>query len=115
MLGRSLEAADTLAQQSINAEVIDLRTLNPLDTHTLAQSVSRTGRAVIVTEDTLTGGVGAEIAARLQSEAFDFLEAPIARVSGEDIPIPVSPDLETASVPTVASIVKATQIVVGKP
>lgn len=115
MLQRSLEAADTLAQAGISAEVIDLRTLNPLDTETLAQSVSRTGRAVIVTEDTLTGGVGAEIAARLQSEAFDFLEAPIARVSGEDIPIPVSPDLETASVPTIESIVNATRIVLGKP
>ena len=114
MLQRSLEAAEALAQQGINAEVIDLRTLNPLDTDTLAQSVSRTGRAVIVTEDTLTGGVGAEIAARLQSEAFDFLEAPIARVSGEDIPIPVAPDLETASVPTVDSIVKATRLVVGQ-
>ena len=114
MLQRSLEAAETLAQQGINAEVIDLRTLNPLDTETLAQSVSRTGRAVIITEDTLTGGVGAEIAARLKSEAFDFLEAPIARVSGEDIPIPVSPNLEAASVPTVESIVQATRVVVGK-
>jgi pyruvate/2-oxoglutarate/acetoin dehydrogenase E1 component len=115
MLQRSLAAAETLAQAGIDAEVIDLRTLNPLDTDTLAQSVSRTGRAVIVTEDTLTGGVGAEIAARLQADAFDFLEAPIARVSGEDIPIPVSPDLETASVPTIESIVNATRIVLGKP
>ncbi|MEM7734152.1 MAG: alpha-ketoacid dehydrogenase subunit beta [Deinococcota bacterium] len=111
MLHRTLEAAKLLAQEDdVNAEVIDLRTLNPLDSDTLAESVSRTGRAVVISEDTFTGSVAAELVARLQVDAFDFLEAPILRVCGEDIPIPVSPELEAAAVPDVMRIVQAARL-----
>ncbi len=104
MLHFALEAAATLAGDGIEAEVIDLRTLNPLDRDTMVASVAKTGRALVVTEDTLTAGVSAEIAAVLQEEAFDWLEEPVIRLAGEDIPIPVAPDLETGSIPSPARI-----------
>lgn len=95
-----LQAAEALAAEGIEAEVIDLRTLNPLDTDTLAQSVRKTGRALVVSEDTLTAGASAEISALIQEECFDYLEEPILRLAGEDVPIPVAPKLEAASVPS---------------
>ena len=104
MLHFALEAAGTLAGEGIEAEVIDLRTLNPLDRETMVASVAKTGRALVVTEDTLTAGVSAEIAAILQEEAFDWLEEPVIRLAGEDIPIPVAPDLEAGSIPSPARI-----------
>jgi pyruvate dehydrogenase E1 component beta subunit len=107
MLHRCLEAAEELANSGIDAEVIDLRTLRPLDTETFVNSVSKTGRALIVTEDTLTGGVSAEISARVQEGAFDFLEEPIMRLAGEDIPVPVSPTLEAHAIPTTDLIARA--------
>ena len=105
MLHFALEAAGTLAGEGIEAEVIDLRTLNPLDRETMVASVAKTGRALVVTEDTLTAGVSAEIAAILQEEAFDWLEEPVIRLAGEDIPIPVAPNLEAGSIPSPARIV----------
>jgi pyruvate dehydrogenase E1 component beta subunit len=99
MVGESLTAADMLAADGISAEVIDLRTLNPLDDATLAQSVRRTHRAIVVTEAHQTGGFSAELSARLHELCFDHLEEPVVRVAGEDIPIPVSPALERGSVP----------------
>lgn len=104
MVHFALEAADALAGEGIEAEVIDLRTLNPLDRETMVASVAKTGRALVVTEDTLTAGVSAEIAAILQEEAFDWLEEPVIRLAGEDIPIPVAPDLEAGSIPSPARI-----------
>ena len=88
-----------LAAQGVSAEVIDLRTLNPLDDETIAASVRRTHRAMVVTEAHLTGGFSAELSARIHESCFDHLEDPVARVAGEDIPIPVSPALERGSVP----------------
>lgn len=99
MVQESLTAADMLAAEGISAEVIDLRTLNPLDDATLAQSVRRTHRAIVVTEAHQTGGFSAELSARLHELCFDHLEEPVVRVAGEDIPIPVSPALERGSVP----------------
>ncbi|MDR6291528.1 pyruvate dehydrogenase E1 component beta subunit [Inquilinus ginsengisoli] len=107
MVFTALEAAETLAGHGIEAEVIDLRTLNPLDHETMTASLRRTGRAIVLTEDALTGGVSAELSARLQEGAFDFLEEPILRLAGEDVPIPVAPGLEQAAIPQAAGVVAA--------
>ena len=100
MVHVALAAAETLAGDGIALEVIDLRTLNPLDMDTVTESVTRTGRALVVSEGPLTGGVAAELAARISEECFDYLEDPVIRIAGEDIPIPVAPALEAASIPT---------------
>jgi pyruvate dehydrogenase E1 component beta subunit len=109
MVFTALEAAERLAGQGISAEVIDLRTLNPLDMATVAASVQRTGRAVVISEAHLTAGVAAELAARIGEECFDFLEDPVIRIAGEDVPIPVSPDLEAAAIPQAPLIVEVVQ------
>ena len=107
MVHVSLAAAATLAKRGIEAEVIDLRTLNPLDMATVSASVRRTGRAVVVTEAVLTCGPSAEIGMRIQEDCFDWLEEPVIRLAGEDIPIPVALDLEKSSIPTEDVIVNA--------
>jgi acetoin:2,6-dichlorophenolindophenol oxidoreductase subunit beta len=104
MLHESLSAAETLAAKGIDAEVIDLRCLNPLDEAPFLASVRRTGRAMVVTEAAVTGSVASEIAARVQEMCFDWLEEPVLRLGGEDIPIPVSPALERGSIPSAALI-----------
>jgi pyruvate dehydrogenase E1 component beta subunit len=106
MVHVALEAAKALADRDIDVEVIDLRTLNPLDFATVGESVERTGRAAVVSEGALTCGVAAELAARISEECFDFLEEPVARIAAEDIPISVSPALERASIPTVELMVE---------
>jgi pyruvate dehydrogenase E1 component beta subunit len=103
----ALEAADELARAGISAEVIDLRTLLPLDMAAIARSVTRTHRAVIVHEAVLNGGVGAEIAARIGSELFDELDAPVLRVGCPFAPIPFAPELEQALLPRSGDIVHA--------
>ena len=107
----ALKAADELAKEGIEAEVIDLRTLRPLDTDTLVASVKKTGRAVAVEEGWQQSGVGAEIAARLMEHAFDYLDAPVARVSGKDVPMPYAANLEKLALPTVADVVAAAKAV----
>ncbi len=103
---RALEAAERLAAEGIEAEVIDPRTLKPLDEDTLMSSICKTGRVLIVHEAPLTGGFGGELAALFAGgEAFDYLDAPIRRLAGRDIPIPYNPILERASVPQVEDIV----------
>ena len=105
---RSAAAAERLAGEGIDAEVIDLRSLRPIDFPTIAQSVRRTHRLLIVYEGVKTMGIGAEIAALVaESEVFDFLDAPIARLGGADAPIPYNPVLEKASVPQEDDIVAA--------
>jgi pyruvate dehydrogenase E1 component beta subunit len=104
MVFTALDAAQELAGFGIDVEVIDLRTLNPLDIATVVASVQRTGRAVVVSEAYLTAGVAAELAARISEECFDHLEDPVIRIAGEDVPIPVSPDLESAAIPQVPLI-----------
>ena len=104
MVHESLAAAVTLAALGIEAEVIDLRCLNPLDDAPLFASVRRTGRAMVVAEAAVTGSVASEIAARVGERCFDWLEEPVVRVGGEDIPIPVSPALERGSIPQASLI-----------
>jgi len=96
----ALQAAEKLSAKGIEATVIDLRTLTPLDFETIRPFVEQSGRAMVVTESVMTAGVAAELAARISEECFDYLQDPVVRVAGEDIPISVSPKLETASVPT---------------
>ena len=100
MLHESLAAADRLAAAGVEAEVIDLRCLNPMDEAPLIEAVKRTGRAMVVTEAAVTGSVASDIAARLTEVCFDWLEEPILRVGGEDIPIPLAPALERGSIPS---------------
>jgi pyruvate dehydrogenase E1 component beta subunit len=107
----ALKAADELAKDGIEAEVIDLRTLRPMDTDTLVASVKKTGRAVTVEEGWQQNGVGAEIAARLMEHAFDYLDAPVARVSGKDVPMPYAANLEKLALPSVAEVVEAAKAV----
>jgi pyruvate/2-oxoglutarate/acetoin dehydrogenase E1 component len=105
-VGVALQAAEALARDGIEAEVVDLRTLVPLDTETVLDSVRKTGRLVCIEEGTRTGGVGAEIAARVAEEAYEYLDAPIRRVATPDIPIPFSPVLEDAALPKVDGIIR---------
>lgn len=108
MVPRALEAAEKLAAEGIEIEVVDPRCLKPLDTETIIQSVSKTGRLLIAHEAPITGGFGGELAAVIaQSEAFDFLDAPIRRVAGRDVPIPYNRTLERAAVPQVEDIIAA--------
>jgi pyruvate dehydrogenase E1 component beta subunit len=107
----ALKAADELAKEGIDAEVIDLRTLRPMDTDTLVASVKKTGRAVTVEEGWQQNGVGAEIAARLMQHAFDYLDAPVLRVSGKDVPMPYAANLEKLALPSVAEVVEAAKAV----
>jgi pyruvate dehydrogenase E1 component beta subunit len=112
MVHKALKAAELLDKDGIDAEVIDPRTLTPLDRKTLVGSVKKTGRIVIVTEDCKSGGVSAEIAAAISEEALDFLDAPIKRVTAPDTPIPFSPPLEQFVIPSEQSIVQAVKEVV---
>jgi pyruvate dehydrogenase E1 component beta subunit len=112
MVHKALAAAQTLAQEGVNVEVIDPRTLTPLDKTTIVKSVKKTGRVVVVSEDCKTTGVSAEIAAVVAEEAIDYLDAPIKRVTGADTPIPFSPTLEQFVIPNEKSIVKAVKEVV---
>jgi pyruvate dehydrogenase E1 component beta subunit len=107
----ALKAADELAKEGIEAEVIDLRTLRPLDTDTIIASVKKTGRAVTVEEGWQQSGVGAEIAARIMEHAFDYLDAPVARVSGKDVPMPYAANLEKLALPSAAEVVEAVKAV----
>ncbi len=107
----ALKAADELAKEGIEAEVIDLRTLRPMDTETIVNSVKKTGRAVTVEEGWAQSGVGAEIAARIMEHAFDYLDAPVARVSGKDVPMPYAANLEKLALPSAAEVVEAAKAV----
>ncbi len=107
----ALKAADELAKENIEAEVIDVRTLRPLDAETIIASVQKTGRAVVVEEGWQQSGVGAEISARLMEGAFDYLDAPVARVSGKDVPMPYAANLEKLALPSVAEVIEAAKAV----
>jgi pyruvate dehydrogenase E1 component beta subunit len=107
----ALKATEELAKQGIEAEVIDLRTLRPLDTDTIVASVKKTGRAVTVEEGWQQNGVGAEVAARIMEHAFDYLDAPVLRVSGKDVPMPYAANLEKLALPSAAEVVEAVKAV----
>src|SRR5712671_6900839 len=107
----ALKGADELAKEGIEAEVVDLRTLRPMDTDTIVASVKKTGRVVTVEEGWPQAGIGAEIAARVIEHAFDYLDAPVLRVSGKDVPMPYAANLEKLALPTVADVVEAAKAV----
>lgn len=107
MVEQSLIAADDLEKEGVSAEVIDLRTLQPLDQETILASIARTSKALIVHEDVRTLGMGAEVAAILAEEAFDLLDGPIMRVTAPDTPVPFSPPLEKAFLPDADKILAA--------
>ena len=113
-LGKTLQAAETLAGDGIDAEVIDLRTLRPLDMPTILESVRKTHRAVIVDEGWKSGSLSAEIIARLVEQAFYDLDAPMARVCTAEVPIPYPKHLEDAALPQPPAIVAAARDVMGR-
>ncbi len=110
-VGYALEAAEKLADEGIDAEVINLRSLRPLDTETIIESVKKTNRLVNVEEGWGTCGIGSELAARVMEEAFDYLDAPIKRVSSEDVPMPYAANLEALTLPNADKVVAATKAI----
>ena len=112
MVPRALEAAEKLSQEGIEAEVIDPMTISPMDWDAIISSVKRTNRLVVVEYSPKSWGVGAEIAARVMEEAFDYLDAPVVRVAAPDVPIPVSPALGKLTVPTAEDMIKAVKSIV---
>jgi pyruvate dehydrogenase E1 component beta subunit len=107
MVGPALAAAEDLAAEGISAEIIDPRTISPLDIETIARSVKKTGRMVVVHEAVEQGGIGAEIVAEVQQKAFHYLDSPIARVAAPFAPVPASPTLEKQFLPSKDRIVEA--------
>lgn len=107
MVHQVLAAADDLAKQGVSIEVVDLRTIVPMDTDTVLTSVAKTSRALVVYESHRFMGIGAEVAARIAEDAFEHLDAPVARLAPPNVPVPFSPPLEDAYIPQVADIVAA--------
>jgi pyruvate dehydrogenase E1 component beta subunit len=107
MVGHALKAAEELAKEGISAEVIDLRTLRPLDTATIVESVQKTSRCISVEEGWPVAGIGSEICAIIMEEAFDYLDAPVVRVAGKDVPLPYAANLEKLALPQIQDIVDA--------
>jgi len=107
MVHKALKAAEKLEEDGVSVEVVDPRTLTPLDKQTIVKSVKKTGRLVVVSEDCKTAGVTAEIVAVVAEEALDYLDAPIKRVAEPDTPIPFSPPLEQYVIPDEKAIIKA--------
>ena len=107
----SLNAAEELAKEGIEAEVIDLRTIRPLDTETIIRSVIKTGRCVVVEEGWPQASTSSEVAFRVMDQAFDYLDAPVARVCGKDVPMPYASNLEKLALPTVAEVIGAVKAV----
>lgn len=115
MVHRALEAANILAQEGYQIEVIDLRSIRPMDTQTIIESVKKTSKLLCVYEAVKTLGIGAEVSAAIvESEAFDYLDAPIIRLGGAETPIPYSPELEKAAVPQVSNITQTAKKLINK-
>ncbi len=112
MLGPAMSAAQKLSQEGIEAEIVDLRTLTPLDKETILSSVKKTGRLIVMHEATRTGGFAGEIAAVVMEEGFSYLKAPLRRVTGPDIPVPASPPLERFYIPGEEDLIKAAKEIV---
>jgi len=106
MVHTALEAAETLAKEGIELEVIDLRTLLPLDRQAIADTVKKTNRVIILHEDVRTGGIAGEVVAIINEEAFDYLDAPIVRITSKDTPVPFSPPLEEWFLPNAGDVVR---------
>jgi len=105
------QATEKLVAAGIDVELIDLRTLRPMDSDTVVESVKKTGRLVTVEEGWPQGGIGAELASRVMTEAFDYLDAPITRVTGKDVPMPYAANLEKLALPNVDDVVAAVKAV----
>lgn len=114
MVGKSLEAAEKLAEEGISAEVINLRTIRPLDRYTILESVKKTNRIVTVEEGWAFSGIGSEIAALIGEHAFDYMDAPVTRVAGADVPMPYAANLEQLALPQIDEIVHAAKKVCYK-
>ena len=107
MVNQALKAAEQLAQENIDVEIVDVRSLEPLDTETIVKSVQKTGRAVVVHEACRKGGFGAEIASQIQEAAWESLKAPVLRVGAPNVPVPFAPVLEKLFVPNDENIIGA--------
>jgi pyruvate dehydrogenase E1 component beta subunit len=107
MVKHAMDAAEQLEAEGISAEVIDLRTLRPLDVETIVKSVKKTNRCVSVEEGWPVTGMGSEIAAIIMEQAFDYLDAPVVRVTGKDVPLPYAANLEKLALPRVDDVVEA--------
>ena len=114
MVGVALEAAAALENEGISAEVVDPRTLFPLDTETMVASVEKTGYAVVIDEGASRYGVTGEIASRISESAFDFLDAPVMRIAAADVPVPFSPSLEMPTIPSVDRVVETVRSIRGE-
>ncbi len=114
MVQVALEAAEVLSSDGISAEIVDPRTVKPLDKETVLSSVKKTGRAVVIDEGYLSYGVTAEIAAIISDEAFDWLDAPVKRLGATDVPIPMAPALELATVPSIEQVVETARGLFGR-
>jgi 2-oxoisovalerate dehydrogenase E1 component beta subunit len=106
MVYTALEAAESLDADGVSIEVIDLRSLLPIDEETILESVRKTSKVIVLHEATLTGGMGGEIAARITEKAFDSLDGPVVRIAAPDTPVPYSPPLEQAFLPNAATVVE---------
>ena len=111
MVGKALKAAEELEKEGISAEVIDLRTIRPLDTETIVESVKKTNRCVSVEEGWPAAGIGSEIVAVIMEQAFDYLDAPVKRVAGADVPLPYAANLERLALPQAPHIIDAVKAV----
>ena len=114
MVGESVKAAEALADDGLDVEVIDPRTLQPFDTETVVNSVKKTHRALVAHEAVRFGGIGGEFAAQIQEEAFDYLDAPVGRVGAPFTPVPFSPSLEKAYMPTAEKIADEVRQILGR-
>jgi 2-oxoisovalerate dehydrogenase E1 component beta subunit len=113
MVWTALDAARTLEAEGIDSEVVDLRTLFPLDEETILASVGKTSRAIVLHEATRTGGIGAEVAAVISERCFELLDAPVVRVTAPDTPVPFSPTLEESFLPNAEKVCRAARVLVG--
>jgi pyruvate dehydrogenase E1 component beta subunit len=114
MVHVALKAADTLAAEGISAEVIDPRTLKPLDTRTIIESVKKTNRAVIIDEGYYSFGITGELASTIADEAFDYLDAPVKRIAAEDVPVPLAPLLELSTIPDETRLIETVKSLFGR-
>ena len=114
MVGLALEAAKALAEEGISAEVINLRTIRPLDIETIVNSIKKTNRVISIEEGWPVAGIGSEIAAISMEHAFDYLDAPLVRVCGEDVPMPYAKNLEAAALPDIEKVITAVKSVCYK-
>jgi pyruvate dehydrogenase E1 component beta subunit len=115
MVNEAYDVAEKLAGEGIDVEVIDPRTLQPLDTATIVESVRKTNRVIVVHEAVRFGGLGAEVAAQIQEEAFDYLDAPVMRLGAPFSPVPFSPVLEANYLPSAERIEQAVRDIVARP